>query len=332
MATDAQTIQMLTDALQGLRASSKKPEIPAFDPKNIDLWIKRVDNAYRRANITDPKDKFAFLETKFAVDIDPCINSFIFGDGTEETWTEFNKYLKERYGRTKQQRAAVVLDGVRREGRKPSEMFAHILERIGELTVDDIVKEMVVRELPTEVQRVIHDKSQNLSGLETVKLADTFFDKDGKPVHRSAPAMVSHVDDVPGLADTTDDEADGVNALGARPKSRPRRLRTNQPAQHSYQPPQRSGNAPQRTNNRPRGKPWFTPAFNNFNGRPGERPPTSGGRQPTTEKRENSGAPTVRTVKLCKKHDLYGSNAHSCEPGCDKYQQWSSNGKAGRQA
>ena len=75
MAADDATIAALTEALQGMRASSRKPKIPAFDPKNVEIWIKRVDNAYRRAGITDPKDKFAHIEGKFAVDTDSCICS-----------------------------------------------------------------------------------------------------------------------------------------------------------------------------------------------------------------------------------------------------------------
>ena len=53
-----QTVQALTAALQGMKVSSRKPELPPFDPKNIDIWLKRIDNAYRRAGVTDPKDKF----------------------------------------------------------------------------------------------------------------------------------------------------------------------------------------------------------------------------------------------------------------------------------
>ena len=84
---DQATVQALTDALQGVRVSSRKPELPAFDSKNVDIWLKRVDNAYRRSGVTDPKDKFAFVETKFAVDADPKINEFLYGDGSADDWT-----------------------------------------------------------------------------------------------------------------------------------------------------------------------------------------------------------------------------------------------------
>ena len=221
-----ETVQALTNALQGVRVSSRKPEVPAFDPKNVDIWLKRVDNAYRRAGITDPKDKFAFIEPKFAVGTDARVNELLFGEGTEVEWTEFQEYLRGRYGRTKSQQAAVILDGVPRDGKLPSEMYALVKERIGTITIDDVVKEMVMRELPTEIKRTIHEKVKDLSGAEAVKIADQYFDRNGKPIHKASESPVNTVDDVPGLIDT--DDEDDVNAFG-RPfqrkgnKSRPPR-------------------------------------------------------------------------------------------------------------
>ena len=63
--------------------STKKPELPAFDSKNIDLWIKQIENAHTRASITDSKKKFALLESKLGTGIDPKINDFLFGKQME---------------------------------------------------------------------------------------------------------------------------------------------------------------------------------------------------------------------------------------------------------
>ena len=79
--------QTTTSQVQQLR----KPDLPAFDKKNIDIWIKRVESAYTRVNCTDPKLKFAHLESKFDVNEDPKINEFLFGAQTNETWKEFLK-------------------------------------------------------------------------------------------------------------------------------------------------------------------------------------------------------------------------------------------------
>ena len=208
-----QTVQALAAALQGMKVSSRKPDLPAFDPKNIDIWLKRVDNAYRRAGVTDAKDKFAFIEPKFAVDADPRINELLFGEGTAAEWAEFETYLRDRYGGTKAQQASIILDGVQREGKLPSEMFALVKEKIGAITVDDIVKEMVLRELPIEIRRTIHDKVKDLNGSDTVKLADQYFDKNGKPIHKPTANPVNVVTNATDHA-VTDDDDDDINAVG----------------------------------------------------------------------------------------------------------------------
>lgn len=314
---DQATIQALTEALQGMKTSSRKPEIPAFDPKNVEIWIKRVDNAYRRAGVTDSKDKFAFIEGKFAVDTDARIQAFIFGDGTDDEWTAFMQYLKDRYGRTKSQQAAFILDGVKRDGRLPSEMYAFIKDKIGTLTIDDLIKEMVIRELPTDVQRTIHDQAKSLDGPAATKLADGFFDKDGKPIHRNASSSVNNVDkynEVPDLVDT-EDESEDVNAVGRhRARGRPFRpngQNRNPNSKTPWAPKQGQQQRPQ-GGNQQQSRPPFTPAF--------------------TEKHENRGPPTVKNVKLCRYHQQFGDKTRTCESSCVMYSKWSGNGKAGRQA
>ena len=222
-------------------------------------------------------------------------------------------YLKERYGRTKSQQASVVLDGVTRDGRLPSEMFSFIKDRVGNLTIDDIIKEMVLRELPTEIQRTIHDQAKSLNGEETTKLADSFFDKDGKPIHRAPSAPISNIEeqtDTPNMEDGNND-VNAVNRFKPRnQQSRPSNQQSRNPS-YNYRPtgPQRSG--PQQRQFRPQQ-----------------------GRAPSTphpaERRENRGNPTVKDVKLCHFHQLYGDAARTCETGCIRYPKWSGNAKAGR--
>ena len=298
-----QTVQALAAALQGVKVSSRKPELPAFDHKNIDIWLKRVDNAYRRAGVTDPKDKFAFIEPKFAVDADPRINEFLFGDGTADEWNEFEAYLRARYGRTKAQQASIILDGVQREGKLPSEMFALIKERVGTISVDDILKEMVMRELPTEIRRTIHDKVKDLNGSDAVKLADQYFDKNGKPIHKASSSTVNAVTNPPERLDT--DEEDDVNAVGGRFPRGNRRPRPQQ-SNTSQRPPQR------------RDQP---------NPRPSLPPPAPRNQQ----RRTHTGNPTVKPTNLCYWHLNFGKDAYTCEIGCDKYNgQKSGKAQAGR--
>ena len=288
------SVQALTEALQGVRVSSRKPELPAFDPKNVDIWLKRIDNAYRRAGVTEPKDKFAFIETKFSVDADPRINEFLYGEGIADEWTAFEAYLRSRYGRTKAQQAAVILDGFQRDGKLPSEMFAAIKEKIGSITVDDIVKEMVLRELPTDVRRTIHDKVKDADGAETVKLADQYFDRNGKPIHQAPSLQVSAINDVPDPIDT--DGEDEVNAINHR---FPKGNRWTRP---------RQGQKPMKTikTEAPKSAPKVVKANPNY--------------------------PVKKSVDLCQAHFRFGDKARYCEVSCSRFdeQRFPGNGQAGQ--
>ena len=88
--------------MQNLNLGEKKPSLPAFYQKNIDIWIWRVESA----------KKFSYLEEKIAVDLDPKINSYLFGDATEEKWKELLSYLRKQYGQTNRQQASKVIKGV----------------------------------------------------------------------------------------------------------------------------------------------------------------------------------------------------------------------------
>ena len=50
-ATQASLTQTVTESVH-----KKKPELPKFDAKNVEIWIQRVEAAYSRASITTPKD------------------------------------------------------------------------------------------------------------------------------------------------------------------------------------------------------------------------------------------------------------------------------------
>ena len=144
--------------------SLRKPELPQFDKSNIEIWIKRVESAYSRVRVTDPKLKFAHLESKFDVNTDPIINEFLFNtDATEEPWTSFLDYLSKRYGRTTKQEALSVINGTPREGKTPSQLVALMKERAGKVTLDDVLKEQLLKELPADIHRQIVDRVDGLS-------------------------------------------------------------------------------------------------------------------------------------------------------------------------
>ena len=275
-------------------AIKRKPEIPAFDKKNVDHWIRRTENAFIRALCTTPREKFAFLETKFPVDFNPRINEFLWGDPTDAKWTEFLAYLRSEYGTTKQQRAAVILDGFKRDNKKPSQYVALLNDKTKDLDLEDVKKEMLIRELPTDVQRMLQERIDTLSLEEAAKVADSFFDQDGKPRQTNKSASVNAVqtpsDD---FTAPFSDDGDDINAINRRFQ------------RQRFQGNQRGG----------RNRPPRPQAANNYS-------------TPTPQAKPK----TADDPALCYYHNFYGDRAKKCDVGCKRFDEkrFAGNAKAGQ--
>ena len=164
----------------------KRPELPPFDKNNIHIWVQRIEAAYAREEITDPKQKFAFLESVIGVNMGPTINGYMFGAATTETWKSFIDHLLETFGPTKEQRCSTFLDGISRDGRRPSDLLALIRDKGKEVTINDLEKQLVLRGLPPDVRKLLQDKVEDLNATETANLADAHFDKEGRPLNSAA--------------------------------------------------------------------------------------------------------------------------------------------------
>ena len=279
-------------------AIKRRPEIPAFDKAHIDHWIRRTENAFVRALIDSPREKFAFLETKFPVDLNPRINDYLWGPATQARWNEFLQYLRSEYGPTKQQRASVFIDGFKRDGKKPSQYAALLNDKTKDVTIDDIKKEMLVREMPTEVQRMLQEHIEDLTFEDAAKKADAYFDQDGRPRHINKSTTVNAVhepSDEHSLANP--DESDSVNAVGRR---------------FLNQRPSGPGNFAQRVG-RGRSQNWKT-----------TRPPSV----PQTSSQPNK----TYDPSLCSYHNQFGDRAKNCAPGCARSDRGKAtgNGRAGQ--
>ena len=288
-------LQAMTTSVSNAGARRKKPEIPAFNKRHIDIWIRRIESAFEREGVTAPNEKFAHLESKIGVDEDPKISEFLYGAKTETQWREFIDYLKQQYGKTKAQMAGSIIDGTSRDGRKPSQLLAIIKDKAGTVSLDDVMKEMVIRQLPPEVHRTILDASEDLNAEETAKMADRYFGPDGKPLHKSSSA-INAIEDLPETTNSEDKDEEDVNAIGGRFK--PRGPYT--PAFPSSRPQQR----------------------NNFTKGPSQHPQN---RQNNNGYNNNNNKPSGKNW-VCHYHYKFGDKAQKCEPGCSKAPK----GQAGR--
>ena len=198
---DEATVQRLMEAaIRATQTSSaqqvqtlRKPDLPVFDKRNVEIWIKRVQAAYARVHCTSPALKFAHLESKFEVNADPIVDGYLFGESTEENWNAFLSYLRKRYAPTTKDQALTVINGTQREGRTPSQLAAVMKEKAGNVSVDDILKEQLLKQLPPDVLKHLVDRVDSLNFDETAKLADSWFDRDGKPLIQLSATAIHHI-------------------------------------------------------------------------------------------------------------------------------------------
>ena len=304
----------------------RKPNFPPFDPKNIDQWIRRVNAAFDRLNITSPKFKFAHLDEKIPNDKDPILNDFMSGPPTQENWDAFIAYLKKKHGRTIRQMASSVLTGTPREGRCPSQLWSVMRERAGTVTLDDIMKEQFMKALPPSVREHMQTKTKGKTGKEVADMADEYFDPDGKLIE--TPAAASSVNSIR-----------SSNSATTRPSTSS--LKSSNPNNNSSSNPHLS--APGPTAHTLESTTSFTNAFSdndaddsdihavrfrqgqkqsfnvqNRNGRSQSRGRSvgQGGNNSNSRRNESRYNSSNNNNNKCFYHNKFGEKAEKCEPHC----------------
>ena len=312
---EGDALSTLSTALSGLQVSSRKPELPPFDKNSIEKWIRRVESSYIRSGITLAREKFAFVESKFPVDEDPAVDEFLFGPPTDENWDAFTAYLRQRYGKTKRQKVSAILEPIKMDGRTPSQYFAKLKQSYDDITLDDIVKEICVRQLPVDVQQTICKDTEKLSAKEMMSFADRYYNPDGSRLHKKPPSVnvikqttnptPSQFSQPFNDDNHNDDESIDVNAIRGR---------------GSFQRSQQNGFGNNNGRSKSRGRFGNNNNNNGGQGSGGFNNNNNGGGQKNGKQNDPS---------LCFYHNMYGEKARKCDFGCRKSK--SGNGQSPRQ-
>ena len=210
-----QTVNRLSDAFQALSTRpqqaaasapsappKKKPELPPFDSKNVLVWIRRIESAYIRVGCVEPRDKFAWMESIFQVKLDPQIDAYLYGGNTAQDWDDFISYLKLRFGPTVRQKAQKMMSEVPRHDLTPSQFLLQLEEDTKDVTADQIRREHLLKTIPSRIREIMGKQVETMTAKEVATLADTFFDRQGRPLEKTA-APVNQVAAASQLPSTT---------------------------------------------------------------------------------------------------------------------------------
>ena len=294
------------DQVRDVTALTRKPELPAFDKSNIDIWIRRVENAFIRAGINRVKDRFAFLESKIGIDTDPKVTEYLFvQDPDESTWDDFINHLRKRYGRTRRQQVQSVITGTDFDGLQPSAVCALMKEKAGKITVDDIIKEHIYRRLPVELQRQLAQEHETMTSTQLSELADSFYDKDGKPLHSSTTTSVNSIGGgVSNASSTPTHPPNGSSRPSTSSSSSSFTAAFSNDDSNDVNAVRQRQQQKQRFNNN-----------NNNNNNNNARQNNTGSRSNNNDRYPPKSAP-IGANGLCHFHDKFGEEAFKCVSGC----------------
>ena len=309
MREQQQTINQLSSAFSTLTtttastSSRKKPDMPPFDQQNVLIWLKRLQAAYDRANVTLAKDKFAYLESTFDITFNPIINDFLFNSqNTDEDWKNFVEYMKAEYGPTRRQKARKLIGDLPRNGMKPSQYMAQLEEEVKEVTLDDVKKEHLLKTIPPRIREILGKAVESKTAKEVAKLADDYFDSQGRPLEKSATS-INHVDSQPSSTTATtsssftsafDDSSTDVNFV-KKPNFKNR---------------QRSQSRPRFSSNNRQGN----------NASAATTASSSASSSASSRQQQNSNG-------LCRFHRMFGENATKCVSDCPRHSSFISKQK-----
>ena len=172
------------------------------------------------------------------------------------------------------------------------------------MTIDDIRKEVILRDLPPQVCHALASHTKNSTAEAIAKLADDYFDREGQHLHAAPAAPINNVDIA---AAEADNEEDGINAVGSRFQKGKGKIQA------------QAGN--------------FTPAFGNKPSSSGKSFSSNNVRPPSNQRPQQPGG-RHEAPPLCRYHTKWGDAAIKCEPGCIHFSNHSKNPKAqaGRRA
>ena len=292
-------------------APRKKPDLPPFDPKNIEIWVQRIEAAYTRHGIASAKDKFAFLESQFPVNFSAKINSFLFNPApTDASWQDFIIHLIDRYGPTRRQRAEKFTVDFPRGGRTPSEFLAFMDETGKDVTFDDVKKEHLMKSLPARIREYLGKDADDMTAQQVADKADAYFDKEGRLLE-SPTGHINAVSDKPAMPapitrcqppsaafTTTFEDVDEEEAVHHVSKNTPAPKRPPHP--HPQQQRRPTASSSTSGSNGASGSNWR----NNPGPTPDQR---STGRE-----------------RLCRYHYRWDDNAQNCTTTCPRFKQFMS--------
>ena len=89
------------------------------------------------------------------------------------------------------QKAQKLMSEVPRHDLKPSQYLTQLVEDTKDVSIDDIRKEHLLKTIPARYREIMGKEVEAMTAAEVAKMADDFFDRQGKPLEKTTTPVNS---------------------------------------------------------------------------------------------------------------------------------------------
>lgn len=218
---------------QVMAVSVKLSEFWRDNPK---IWFTQAEAQFDIAGITQDATKYGHVLSKLDARLADEVEDIISNPPPSDKYQHLKTELIKRFSTTKKQRTRQLLGEEQLGDRKPSAFLRHLRSLTGKGGDEDIIRELWMRALPAEVQRILI-AHLDLPLEKVAEIADDIVDTlppttTATPAVNEASASVSQLPDLNKLMRCIEELTRKVNALSndhtrttrakSRSQSRPR--------------------------------------------------------------------------------------------------------------
>lgn len=161
----------MEDRLEAFLRDYRRPRLPAYDPKKLDLWFIRVETEFAALGIEDDDTRYFAVLRAIDGPTTEEITDVLNHPPVQDKYSFLKNTIIERLGVTKKEKLRLVLKGISLGTQKPSQLLRLMKNMAAGILPDDALHELWVEKLPTEL-RAFLAMSDDLQLDQLAKLAD----------------------------------------------------------------------------------------------------------------------------------------------------------------
>lgn len=171
-------------AEDGVAAVSVK--IPPFWPLDPELWFLQVEAQFNVRNVTQSKTKYNHVVAAISPETATVVRDVVKNPSEDDPYKQLKDTLIRRVGMSQHQRLQKLLSDEEIGDRKPSQMLRDMEHLLGEVESKQILRELFLQRLPTNLRTVLATLDLELP--ELAEKADNIIDL------LDPPAVMAEID------------------------------------------------------------------------------------------------------------------------------------------